>query len=277
MNKTYILTLLMSLCLTVASFGQEMMLNGGLEDWSPVPASAIGLAIGPNLIPTGWSVNVNLSLTQESTEIHGGTYSAKQTKDDASGYNNLVQIIPNIQAGESYTISFWYKIEAGTGFRMASNFRDNSDPKVNLLAVGDATASGNLPANVNNWTKYETTVTAPAGSVDFRFDVRTYKNTTVYLDDVSFFNNATLSTVKNNAIEGFAVYPNPVSNGILTISSASDSLKNIIIFDLLGKQVLSSSLSGAQSNVDVSSLSAGTYISKVTEAGKTATKKLVIR
>ena len=274
MNKNYILTLLMSLCLTVASFGQELMLNGGLEEWSPVIESATGLAIGPNLIPTGWSVNVNLSFTQESIAIHGGTYSAKQTKDDTSGYHNLVQIIPNIQAGESYTISFWYKIAAGTDFRMASNFRDSS--KVNLLAVGDATASGNLPANVNIWTKYETIVTAPAGSVDFRFDVRLYKNTTVYFDDFSFFDNATAS-LKNNAIVGFATYPNPVSKGTLTISSASNSLKNITIFNLLGKQVLSSSFSGVQSNVDVSSISAGIYILKVTEAGKTTTKKVVIR
>jgi hypothetical protein len=97
------------------------------------------------------------------------------------------------------------------------------------------------------------------------------------LDDFSFFDNATLSIVKNNAIAGFATYPNPVSKGTLTISSASDSLKNLTIFNLLGKQVLSSSFSGVQSNVDVSSISAGIYILKVTEDGKTATKKLVIR
>ncbi|ARV07991.1 hypothetical protein BTO04_05155 [Polaribacter sp. SA4-10] len=76
---------------------------------------------------------------------------------------------------------------------------------------------------------------------------------------------------------GFAAYPNPVSNGILNISSASDSLKNLTLFNLLGKQVLSSSFSGVQSNVDVSSISDGIYILKVTEAGKTATKKVVIR
>ncbi|MFT5077481.1 MAG: hypothetical protein ACI85B_002553, partial [Flavobacteriaceae bacterium] len=55
------------------------------------------------------------------------------------------------------------------------------------------------------------------------------------------------------------------------------SLKNITIFNLLGKQVLLSSFSGVQSNVDISSISAGIYILKVTEDGKTATKKLVIR
>jgi hypothetical protein len=158
---------------------------------------------------------------------------------------------------------------------MWSNFRDDTGG-----FIGGNTADvlrTNLPVNGNAWTKFEETVIAPDTSVKFWFEVRTFDNTIVYWDDFSFFDNATLSTVKNKAIVGFAAYPNPVSNGVLNISSASDSLKNITIFNLLGKQVLSSSFSGVQSNVDVSSISSGIYILKVTEAGKTATKKLVIR
>jgi hypothetical protein len=263
MKKNYILTLLMTLCLTVTSFGQEMMLNGGLEDWTT------------DTNPTDWTTVQGI--TQESEEKHGGSFSAKQTKPLATGYLKLIQDISNTTVGESYTVYFWYKIAAGGGsvVKMWSNFRDNdggfiggNDPDVIRIT---------LPVNDNVWTKYEATVTAPATSVKFWFEVRTHSNTTVYLDDFSFFDNATLSIVKNNAIAGFATYPNPVSNGILTISSASDSLKNITIFNLLGKQVLSSSFSDIQSNVDVSSISAGIYILKVTEDGKTATKKLVIR
>jgi hypothetical protein len=89
-------------------------------------------------------------------------------------------------------------------------------------------------------------------------------------------NDVTASTLKN-AIEGFAAYPNPVTNKEFTISSRSTSVKEVAIFNLLGKQVLSSSFSGVKSNVDVSTISAGIYILKVTEEGKTATKKLVIK
>ena len=260
MKKNYILTLFITLCLTIASFGQERMLNGGLENWTS------------NTNPTDWTTVQNI--TQESTEKHGGSFSAKQINSATSGYKKLIQNIPNTTVGESYTISFWYKIAAdgGSVVKMWSNFRDNAG-----AFLDGTTADVTLDVNGNAWTKYEATVTAPATSVKFWFEVRTYSNTTVYLDDFSFFDNATLSTVKNNAIVGFAAYPNPVSNGILTISSASDSLKNLTIFNLLGKQVLSSSFSGVQSNVDVSSISAGIYILKVTEDGKTATKKLVIR
>ncbi|MFT4805831.1 MAG: hypothetical protein ACI83H_002890 [Glaciecola sp.] len=259
MNKNYILTLLMTLCLTVASFGQEMMLNGGLENWTS------------NTDPTDWTTAQNI--TQESEEKHAGSFSAKQTKDASGGYKKLIQNIPNTTVGESYTVSFWYKVapDAGSVVKMWSNFRDSSGG-----FIDGTTDDITLGVSDNAWTKFEATVTAPATSVKFWFELRTYNNTTVYFDDFSFFHNTTAS-LKNNAIVGFAAYPNPVSKGILNISSASDSFKNITIFNLLGKQVLSSSFSGIQSNVDVSSISAGIYILKATEAGKTVTKKLVIR
>jgi hypothetical protein len=237
-----------------------MMLNVGLENWIS------------DTEPTDWTTYQNI--TQESTEKHGGSYSAKLTKDAGNGFKKLIKNIPDTTVGESYTVSFWYKIapDAGNVVIMQSNFRDSSGG-----FIDGTTADITLDVNGNAWTKYEETVIAPDASVKFWFELRTYTNTTVYFDDFSFFDNATLSIVKNKAIAGFATYPNPVSKGTLTISSASNSLKNIPIFNLLGKQVLSSSFSGVQSNVDVSSISAGIYILKVTEAGKTATTKLVIR
>ena len=50
-----------------------------------------------------------------------------------------------------------------------------------------------------------------------------------------------------------------------------------MIFNVLGKQVLNTRFSGSKSTIDVSTINAGIYILKVTEEGKTATKKLVIR
>ncbi|PQB08728.1 hypothetical protein BST83_01780 [Polaribacter filamentus] len=88
---------------------------------------------------------------------------------------------------------------------------------------------------------------------------------------------AAAASVKNNSIEGFATYPNPITNNRFTISSNSNGKKELVIFNVLGKKVLSSSFSGVKSTIDVSAISAGIYILKVTEAGKTASKKLVIR
>jgi hypothetical protein len=172
MKKKYTLTLLMTLCLTVASFGQEMMLNGGLEIWTDAKR------------PTDWTTYQNI--TQESSEKHGGSFSAKQINSNTSGYKKLIQNIPGTIIGESYTVSFWYKIAPDTGsvVKMWSNFRDSGGAFLDGI-TDDIT----LDVNGNVWTKYEETVTAPATSVKFWFEVRTYSNTTVYFDDLSFVRN----------------------------------------------------------------------------------------
>ena len=44
-------------------------------------------------------------------------------------------------------------------------------------------------------------------------------------------------------IEGLSLYPNPVTNGKVYISSKNDLEKEIIIFDVLGKKVLQTHIS----------------------------------
>jgi hypothetical protein len=173
MKKKYILTLLMTLCFTVSSFGQELMLNGGLENWT----TDIG--------PTDWTKAEGLV---KSTDTNTGSFSAKQTKDDSRGRVNLTQNIPKITVGESYTITFWYKIAvAGKPVKIWCNFRDNTG---GFIGGNDPDVlRANLDVNGNAWTKYEVTITAPAKAVKFWFEVRTFSNTTVYWDDFSFFHD----------------------------------------------------------------------------------------
>ncbi len=89
--------------------------------------------------------------------------------------------------------------------------------------------------------------------------------------------NSFVLSIAKNSIEGFATYPNPVTNNRFTITSSNSDKKEVVIFNVIGKKVLSSSFNGVKSTIDVSAVSAGIYILKVTENGKTATKKLVIR
>ncbi|KFF20238.1 T9SS type A sorting domain-containing protein [Flavobacterium hydatis] len=76
-------------------------------------------------------------------------------------------------------------------------------------------------------------------------------------------------------IEGLSLYPNPVSNGKVYISSKNDLEKEITIFDVLGKKVLQTQLSSKELNV--SNLSPGVYIIKINEENATATRKLIVR
>ena len=82
-------------------------------------------------------------------------------------------------------------------------------------------------------------------------------------------------TQETATIEGLSLYPNPVTNGKVYITTKNDFDKEIIIFDVLGKKVLQTQLSSRELNV--SSLSPGVYIIKINENQATATRKLIIR
>lgn len=85
----------------------------------------------------------------------------------------------------------------------------------------------------------------------------------------------TLSTTNFNAIDGLVMYPNPVTGNNLYFTSTNNGEMNVQIFDILGKEVVKANVVNNQ--VNVSGLNAGIYIVKVTEAGKTATRKLVVK
>lgn len=81
--------------------------------------------------------------------------------------------------------------------------------------------------------------------------------------------------VSQNDINGLQVFPNPVTNGNLFITTALNETKSVAIYDVLGKKVINTTVNDQP--VNVSALNSGVYIVKVTEAGKTATRKLVIK
>ena len=66
---------------------------------------------------------------------------------------------------------------------------------------------------------------------------------------------------ENTSIEGLNLYPNPVSNGKVYITSKNDSDKEVQIFDVLGKRVLQSTISNKE--LYIGSISAGVYIIKI--------------
>jgi hypothetical protein len=77
------------------------------------------------------------------------------------------------------------------------------------------------------------------------------------------------------SIEGLTIYPNPVNNGKLYISSTKNLSKNIQIFDVLGKKIYDTELFG--NALDISRLNNGVYIIKITENNITVTRKFVVK
>jgi hypothetical protein len=71
----------------------------------------------------------------------------------------------------------------------------------------------------------------------------------------------------------FTLYPNPASD-FINITSDTFETKTVTIYNVLGKVVLVANVTNAP--INVASLSKGVYVVRVTEEGKTATRKLVI-
>lgn len=84
-------------------------------------------------------------------------------------------------------------------------------------------------------------------------------------------------TTKNTTenIEGLTIFPNPVNNGKVYISTKYNLAKNIEIFDVLGKKVVSQVLYGKE--LKIQDLNPGVYILKIKEGKLSATRKLVVR
>ncbi len=81
--------------------------------------------------------------------------------------------------------------------------------------------------------------------------------------------------VFNTSSSSFQLHPNPTDTGYVNISSNTTGPKNITIFDVLGKQVMKTTLTSQR--LDVSSLRSGIYILKIEEGRKSATLKLIIK
>lgn len=83
------------------------------------------------------------------------------------------------------------------------------------------------------------------------------------------------SVSAQEGINDLSIYPNPVSNGKIYITTLKNLTKDIQIYDVLGKNVLSTSLFGKELNI--SKLTPGIYILKIKEGNNSATRKLVVR
>ena len=182
MKKNYIFTLLLVFYFSNLSFGQEMLLNGDFENWDD------------DTTPTSWTKVENI--TKESTEIHGGSFSAKHV----GGTKKLAQTIEGVIAGNSYTMTLWYKVTGGddTDARIWSYWKNAAGDSVND-ADTDASlrgpSNGYLDNNGGAWTKYEVTVIAPAEVTKLYFELRAYGSATVYYDDLSFVNNTAAAVI----------------------------------------------------------------------------------
>ncbi len=98
-----------------------------------------------------------------------------------------------------------------------------------------------------------------------------FSNTVIYTDIGNF--NGTLSLLDNNILNTFKIYPNPTNGNTIYIKTRDNI--NVSIYNVLGKIIKSTEISERTNNIDISNLSKGIYIVKMSIENKSITKKLI--
>jgi Secretion system C-terminal sorting domain len=302
MKKIYILSLLLACSL---SFGQAFTAT---YDFALVTAAS-GL-IDPSVVPTAPGIVMGSFSAVNPTSLNstaGGRFSiANQplgatNADDATftgaidtGIYFQVTLTPN--AGTTFNLSniVFNVRRSGTGIRNYA-VRSSADSYASNLSASISPANTNLVAQPSNnffWALDATstaadqigsTITLTGASFTGRTTPITFRfygwnaeavGGSFSIDNVAISGNTTvLSTKQFDGISGLSIYPNPAKN-ILNITSDSFETKTVSIYNVLGKVVLTANVTNAPLNI--ANLAKGVYVVKVTEADKTATRKLVI-
>ena len=87
----------------------------------------------------------------------------------------------------------------------------------------------------------------------------------------------TITTLENQNFElqNVKIVPNPSTNSFVTVTSTFNEDIDVVVFDMLGKQISNQILQN--NKLDVSGLTSGIYLLKISQKEKTTTKKLVVK
>ncbi len=85
----------------------------------------------------------------------------------------------------------------------------------------------------------------------------------------------TVVTTSSQEIPNFNLYPNPVYNDVVYITSDFNDTKVVTVYDVLGEVVLKDRIT--TNTLNISRLVPGVYVLQVTERQKSITRKLVVK
>jgi len=95
------------------------------------------------------------------------------------------------------------------------------------------------------------------------------------VEETIHFDIDTGLSINNNKIPEVSIYPNPVKENYITITSHLEGPKEIKIYTIAGKKILDTTING--NTLDISSINSGFYILKVTINNQSNLSKLIIK
>jgi len=175
-----------------------------------------------------------------------------------------------ISGVSSPTLSFWAKsLTAQYGLdRFQIAIGSSTDPAdFTVISAGDYVEAP------TEWTQYDYDLSAYDGQT-IRVAIHCVSNDSYLLQMDSFVVEGTLGLNDVQSLE-MNIYPNPVNGNFITIQTPISGVKYVEVFDITGKRLINTSLNA--DTLEVSSLSAGIYLIKVTVEGQSKISKLVVR
>ncbi len=205
-----------------------------------------------------------------------------------SDFNGMLQFSPVEDPGAATSTGNAIEAQTVTAAELTANPNDYESEYVEIEQVF-------IDNTVPNWeTGQEYALTTPTGDYIFRtsfFDadyigqaVPTVESNVAGIiterNNGDFFITAREASdiseflsVGENTIQGLSIYPNPAST-FVSIQGTSTAQKEVEIFDITGKKVLSTTVN---TTLDVSNLAPGLYVLQITQDNAPAVAKLIIK
>lgn len=269
--------------------------NTGYKVWvRSVCGAGYGYWVGPLAFTTLCDA-VNVPYTEDFESVQQSELPAC-TNGANEGAGNAWQVFQSPGSGfQSFTLTYpvsfdgaanaWFytrgiNLTAGTSYTISYNYGNNGYSEKLLVAYGNspkADAMSDLLADYNGFIaespiadSYEFT---PAATGVYYFGFNAYSEMgmgDIYVDDIHI--SPTLG-VGNPEQGQFRFYPNPVKDQLHL--SYTTTISSVVIYNLLGQEVLNQSIDAETVSVNVSDLAQGTYVVKVNAGNLVKTIKMI--
>ncbi|WP_179344210.1 T9SS type A sorting domain-containing protein [Winogradskyella ursingii] len=229
--------------------------------------------------------------TAESSSI--GAFGGGSIDDYMVGGDNFLQLsgAPGANVQWEFGIPNGVDLSGFTHYHMDYFFEgDVPDPGAIFQTIiqgfdNNSNFTGNTLHNVTptvtgSWLSLDIPISTFNGGVNVRNNVGQMQLVMAgpefgptYIDNVYFHNNTVLSTNEFELID-FTVSPNPTNN-VWNVRGNDQTITSVVVFDLLGKEVIRLEPKASEANIDASGLTNGIYLAKISSINGTKTIKLV--
>lgn len=261
--------------------------SSSLSDWtavysfstvcasSSVPYTQDFESATPPTVPT-CTYTINAGTGNNWTVVNAPTTSTSFTS------NTLVYSYDSNNPANAWFFTTGLDLTAGTSYDVTYSYGNNDTTYSENLKVAcgtsvDPSAMTNILADhpgIADATLHTETVTfTPTTSGVYYFGFNAYSDADqweLYVDDISISASLANATFAANK---FSFYPNPVKD-VLNIGYTK-SISQVNVYNIVGQEVAVKSINDSQSQIDMSNLSRGTYMVKVTSEGLTQTIKVL--